>query len=363
MRRLPPGPTGAGPLRRVVGAALALGLCALAACGTAPDLPRSLREFLQGGPGPGTWEVQGLSTRRTTWIAPHPEQSGWLLRAQATREGEALRPCVLLRSAVAREFLEGPWDLFARNYVPAGPAEDAPTRRGDPARRLRWVPRAEAGETSRLVWFDPVDGRVLQIEDVAVQGQRVRGIYRVSEDMGGLNPARLHPGGSGGEDLCVQSEPEPVTIAGLLQRVPFALVAPTYLPPGYERIGARFEELARPGPRGAEPIRLASLLYSDGLGLISIGVAQRADMDALQERLSTSMEGEEPPGGCSTLPPEQTSLQAAEGRVLRRRVDVCRTVLRLDGLEGVSVTLLSRNELPGDEYVKVMESLARVATP
>ena len=49
--------------------------------------------------------------------------------------------------------------------------------------------------------------------------------------------------------------------------------------------------------------------------------------------------------------------------MIRRRTDACRTVLRLDGFEGVSITLLARNELPGDEYVKVMESLARVNTP
>ncbi len=341
-------------------------LCAclgLFGCGREPDLPGSLREFLQGGPGPGTWEVQGVSTRRTTWIAPHPEQSGWLLKAEAQGADGEVRPCVVLRSTVAREFLEGPWELFARNYVPQGPAEEATTRGGEPALRLKWVPRHPSGDTARWVWFHARDGRVVQLEDLAVQGQRVRGLYHVSDGLGGLDPDAVHPGGAGGQDLCVQSPPEVLTLSGLLARSPFAIVAPAYLPPGYERVAARLEELPRGEGRGGEPLRLASLLFSDGLGLISIGIAVRADMDALQERVGNAMTDDDVAGGCSTLPPEVGLVAVAEGRVLRRRTDLCRTVLRLDGLEGVSVTLLSRNELPGDEYVKVMESLARVTAP
>ena len=111
------------------------------------------------------------------------------------------------------------------------------------------------------------------------------------------------------------------------------------------------------------PLRLASLLYSDGLGLISVGIGTRSDMDALQQRLIAMGPGDGEPGGCSTLPPDQGYVEVEGQRVIRRRTDTCRTVLRLDGFEGVSVTLLARNELPGDEYVKVMESLARVNTP
>lgn len=369
-----PSPAGAPapdarPGRAVLGAAgalrgLLLVVLALAGgCGSERDLPRALREFLQGGPGPGTWEVQGLSTRTTTWIAPHPDDSGWMLKAVATPEGVPVRPCVALRSSVARQFLEGPWDLFARNYTPQGPAEASETRSGQPALRLRWVPRVPAGDTARHVWFDPDSGAVLQIEDVAVQAQRVRGIYRLSASTGGLDPSAVHPGGPGGEDLCVESEPESMTLSALRSRLPFALLVPAYLPPGYERIGARYEELPRGDSPAAPPIRLASLTYSDGLGLISLGIADRADMDALQERLAGAMSGEEASGGCSTPPPEAGAVAVRGGRVLRRRVDVCRTVLRLDGVEGVSVTLLSRNELPGDEYVKVMESLGRPEAP
>jgi len=334
----------------------------LAACGRDVDRASALRAFLIEGPGSGTWEVQGLSAKRTTWIAPHPEDGAWLLKAEATSGGDP-RPCVALRGTVAREFLEGPWELFARNYVLVGPEREEATRDGAAAVHLRWVPRVEARDTARHVWFDAETGEVLQIEDVAREGQRVRGIYRVSTSTGRLDAENMKPGGAGGQDICVQASIESIPMKVLLELAPFPLVAPRWLPAGYERIAARYEELDDVRGEGVEPVRLASLLYSDGLGLISIGIGMGSDMDALQEKLAAMGPGDGEPGGCPTLPPDAGPVAAGSERMLRRRSDRCRTVLRLDGLEGVSVTLLCRNELPGDDYVKVMESLARVTTP
>jgi hypothetical protein len=330
-------------------------------CGRAPDHAAMLRAFLIDGPGSGTWEVQGIAAKRTTWIAPHPADGAWLLKAEAKAGGDA-RPCVALRSTVAREFLEGPWDLFTRNYVLVGPAQEERTRDGTPALHLKWVPRVQARDTARHVWFDVESGEVLQIEDVAREGQVVRGIYRTSTSTGELDPKRVLPGGASGQDICMQAESESISMQALLAVVPFPLVAPAWVPAGYARIGARFEELP---VRGAdqEPVRLVSLLYSDGLGLISVGIALPPDMDALQARLAQMDPADPAEGGCATLPPEAGQIALARERVLRRRTDRCRTVLRLDDVDGVSVTLLSRNELPGDEYVKLMESLQRVTTP
>lgn len=353
--------------RRRLGAwlpgALLLGALVVApGCGRKSDHPSALKAFLVDGPGSGTWEVVGLAQRRTTWIAPHPEDGAWLLKREVRSDGRG-HPCVALRGTVAREFLEAPWELFARNYAPRGPAEEATLPGGARALHLTWVPRRATGDTARHVWFDLERGHVLQIEDVAHQGQRVRGIYRRSTDTGDLDPERLRPGRPGGEDICVQSAPESLSLEGLLQLAPFPLVAPAWLPPGYERIGARYEELGDVRGPGEEPVRLASLLYSDGLGLISIGVAVRSDMDALQQHLSRMRPGDVEPGGCAVLPPETGPVDLGGPQLLRRRTDLCRTVLRLDDVEGVSVTLLSRNELAGDEYVKVMESLKRVSAP
>jgi hypothetical protein len=353
--------------RRVVGLLLLLALAWAPGCGRGADHPAALKAFLVDGPGSGTWEVVGLAKRRTTWIAPHPDDGAWLLKREATRDG-AGRPCVALRGTVAREFLEAPWELFARNYVARGPARPETLPGGEAALHLTWVPRRAGGETARHVWFDAGTGAVLQIEDVAYQGQKVRGIYRRSTGTGELDPERLRPGRPGGEDICVQTEPESLSLEALLQLAPFPLVAPGWLPAGYERIAARFEELDDVRAPGEEPVRLATLLYSDGLGLISVAVAVRSDMDALHEHMArvrpdAAMPSDGEPGGCATLPPETGPVDLGSERLLRRRTDLCRTVLRLDGLEGVSVTLLSRNELAGDEYVKVMESLGRVTAP
>jgi hypothetical protein len=104
---------------------------------------------------------------------------------------------------------------------------------------------------------------------------------------------------------------------------------------------------------------MATLVYSDGLGSIVVTVAPAADMDAVEAMAARREEHRTGPEPCPTLP-ELTGDLREGGLLIRRRADLCRTVLRVDGLEGVSVAVVGRNEVPGDEYVRVVRGLARL---
>ena len=52
-----------------------------------------------------------------------------------------------------------------------------------------------------------------------------------------------------------------------------------------------------------------------------------------------------------------------QGAVIRMRTDICRTVVRRDDLDGVSVTIIGRNEIPNDEYLRMVATLEKVGSP
>jgi hypothetical protein len=108
-------------------------------------------------------------------------------------------------------------------------------------------------------------------------------------------------------------------------------------------------------------LHIAYMVYSDGLGALSIGIASPDDMDSLERAVATMRVSRETPGACPELP-EGSRTVATDGLVIRRRRDKCRTVLRVDDLQGVSAALLGRNEVPEDDYLRVVQSLT-VVTP
>ena len=67
---------------------------------------------------------------------------------------------------------------------------------------------------------------------------------------------------------------------------------------------------------------------------------------------STTADGE----GCPGLEQEPRKVRS-EGKLVRLRSDTCRTVMRRDDLGDVSVTVLGRNELSAEQYLRVIQSL------
>jgi hypothetical protein len=358
----------AGVLAIVVGALLALLVAFPRREGPVADPGGALRELLTRGPGPGSWRSESLGRSRHWWIEPHPEEPTCVLLASEGESGQG-RPRAFLRRRAAAYLIGGRSELFFRNYVLDASAEDEAGGEGPARLHVVWRPRArQDGQTARHVWLDARTGRVLRLEDRSYLDNPIRTIEWTSSDTGPLADVtagrvdtprcRLEKRGAG-------REPDPARVAA---EAPFPVLAPTWLPAGYELVDARFRTwtLAPPAPpEGTEgearrSVRIVNLVYSDGLGTLSLGIASPEDMDALERAAQTMRSEREAPGACPDLPEGSLPL-VSDGLVVRRRRDKCRTVLRVDDLQGVSTTLLGRNEVPEDEYVRVVQSLEVVA--
>jgi hypothetical protein len=224
--------------------------------------------------------------------------------------------------------------------------------------------------TGREVWFDKRSGDVLQIEDHARSGHPIRIVWRVSPDTGEWDPTTFDPDA---DPVC--AAPCPSCLGSAVEQLemvqadaPFPVLVPRLLPAGFELLQANYREVPVPIAESADrdevvPARVVSLLYSDGLALLSIAVAPPAEMDALEAlyaRMRASREARrEDSTACQTTPAgEFARLARSSGDVVRWRQDTCRTVARRDGVAGLSVTLLGRNELSGDEYLDILLSVA-----
>jgi hypothetical protein len=349
---------------------LAALLVALLVCfprteGPAFDANRALRDLMTEGPGAGAWRSTGLGEERSLWVQPHPEDPTCLLLASSGRGREGGKPRALPRRWAAAFLVGGRADLFFHNYVLDGPPAPDPGAAGGAQLHAVWRPVARrGGETARHVWLDARTGQVRRVEDRSWNDDAIRTLAWTGPESGPLAEV-LAPGGTA--PAC-RTDRRPRGAAPDLARVaaeaPFPLLAPTWLPRGYELLEARYR--VWPLPRGeTEPddeatprrqIRIAYLLYGDGLGSLSLGIALPQDMDALERAVETMRESRTSPDACPELP-EGSRPVAADGMVIRRRRDRCRTVLRVDDLHGVSAALLGRNEVPEDEYVRVVQSL------
>ena len=360
------------------------------------DVTAHLLRFLSEGPSEGLWEAERRSGRRRAYFAPMPGDPTRVLMAPAPR-GDAASfcetcrdPCSYTPAQVMRFFFEAPSSLFARNYVQEGGLEPGRLRTGEEALVARFVARrlARGGSEPMLagrdVWLDRETRQVLQIEDHTRSGHPIRIVWRVTADTGDWDPASFDPAT---DPTCGAPCPSCVSAAEQLEVVqadaPFAIVAPTALPAGFELIRARYHEV--PVPLGSSasdvesdddqvvvPARVASLLYSDGLALLSIAMAPPTEMDALEAlyaRMRAARDQDRPDVGstaCPTLPPAEMARvvsRSSSGDVVRWRQDVCRTVARRDGVSGLSVTLLGRNELSGDDYLDILMSVAPLDGP
>jgi hypothetical protein len=299
------------------------------------------------------WQVEDVMGRREVRLADAPGRPDCLLLGWRCEDGTCsvrLSP----RGGVVAGLAAGPADLFFANYRRDGPVR-VETRDGAVLLRTTWMPRAGfGGETARVAWVDRAEGRVVQWEDRARGDRSVRVVRRLSVDPGPLVAEEGHAA-----PPCEGGAPAAPDLRRLAGEIGFPLLEPRYLPPGFRLLEA-FPRHVR--TEGDEPrARVVWLRYGDGLAVIHIVVGPLAALDAFEAGLARFREriAAEQPDACPSLPAAQPDV-AEEGLVVRRRRDRCRTVLRVDGLEGVSATVMALNELPEDEYLAVIGSLERV---
>ncbi len=341
--------------------------------------PSKLYEFLERGPTLGLWETRRLHDLRRAYFAPLPSDDARVLMAPApTPAGmpqsycrTCRNPCSYTRKQVLPFFYEAPPALFRRNYR----LVEAPTRidlpEFGPAYVATWRPHVDHGLlTERQAWFDAATGDLIRIEDYSRDGQVLRTVRRERADTGKWKAGSFDPRK---DPVCMADDRDP-NMAGehfveMRRRAGFPLVRPAQLPPGFELIRAQLREVPVPRSEGdddpGEILRVATLTYSDGMALLSFGIAPPEVMDIL-ERLTASMEASvevpDDASGCPTLPLRPVILQEPTG-VIRMRTNRCRTVLRRDKVGGVSVTLLGRNELAFETYRELILGLELLPVP
>ncbi len=323
--------------------------------GTSADKwTRILGRFLDKGPEGGTWETKFLKCVYKTYVAPHPTDRQAYLLGRPQVDG-SVKTRAVSRWLVPRHFFRAPASLFFANYH----RSRAPiTEESTGTVRVHWRPRADVHgitETERVVWFSRDKHIVLRVEDRSRTGHMTRRVRRLDEGTGDW------PGSVDHATLRRVEAPPPdphadedQALATVVAKAPFPVYVPKSMPPGFVLVRSSYSII--PTPRDPEAkVQLVSQLYSDGVALISVGVAPRGDMDAI-EMMSAAMDDTTDPAACPGLPTNPRDIRE-DSAMISLRTDVCRTVLRRDDLTGVSVTLIGRNELPIEEYLGMMSTL------
>ncbi len=324
------------------------------------DVRERLHAFMEDGPGAGLWQYHTLDGTSEWMVADHALDATCLLVARVKEGGRPGQVRVWEKHRLARFFLPGSLELFFQNYRLL---ESTVIDEGAASLLFSvWLPRTDlGGDTGRTVWIDRDTGEVVRLEDRSYEGNCVRCLLRLSPDAPPLGMSALRAG-----DTCRRfpAEDGPPSAARLAGRVPFTLLEPTFLPDGFALIAANYRELQMDcrdrdgGDVLPRCVGLAYLQYSDGLVNIGIGIALPEDMDAFETWMA-QRPVEDDPDACPPMPEEARPL-TVDGELIRRRHDRCRTVLRLDGRGEVSILLLGRNEIPEDEYLHVIASMAPV---
>ena len=324
------------------------------------DVRERLHAFMEDGPGAGVWQLHTLDGTSEWMVADHPRDATCLLVSRVEEGGRPGKVRIWEKHRLARFFIPGSLDLFFRNYRLW---EQTVIEEGSESLlHAIWLPRADlGGDTGRTLWVDRGTGEVIRLEDRSYIGNCVRCLLRLSPGAPPLGIPVAEAGDSCRRFPAEEPAPSAERLAG---RVPFTVLEPTFLPEGFALIASNYRQLevdcvdadgVEAAPRC---VGLAYLQYSDGLVNIGIGIALPEDMDAFEAWMG-ARPVEDDPDACPPLPEEARPL-TADGELIRRRRDRCRTVLRLDGRAEVSVLLLGRNEIPEDEYLHVLTSVAPV---
>lgn len=320
----------------------------------------SLGHFLDVGPTDGTWTVENPN-RVVTWrFAPHPDETEAIVLAELGDHDVPQRIEVVHRSAIPRLFFEAPSWLFFANYAPEGAPVMAPLEGADNAVQIVWRPVHDGGGlTSRHAWFDRDSAELLRVEDRSRAGHVVRAVRRHPGATDVLDLPKADVPGCCGRPLVTHAADD---IRRALA-APFEVYEPAMLPPGYVRIRADYRASDLDEAETPVEVHRATLLYSDGLGLISLVIAPRPDLDAIVSHYGRMPSRDGDPNGCPGLPTAASEVRDTRS-VIRMRQDVCRTLLRRDDVaEDLGVMLLGRNELPLEAYVRAIGGLKRVTGP
>ena len=325
--------------------------------GTRIDV-RATERFLDQGPMRGLWRQESLHGAWDVIVVPHPDEAACVLAARLGEDGR-IAPCGLKplpRGRFARHFVPGPPDLFFRNYRRAEATQEIID--GRPVIRATWVPMHDpGGETARIFWVDPRREQVVRFEDRSIDDGLIRALYLRSPRVEELGVDLRGPARSDDEmRRCLglvkaDEERGAPDLAALAAQLPFPLLYPLRPPPGFQLRAARL--VGRPDDRAGP---LAVLDYRDGMALVRLLQGTREAIDLFEERERARDRRHREEGACPSLPDEATPITSGGLRILRRK-DRCRTVLRVDGIEGVSVTVIGCNELSQDAYLEVVESL------
>lgn len=318
------------------------------------------RRFMETGPTGGVWQQESLHGTWDLVVVPHPDRASCVLIGRWRRDPAA--SCGLWpapRQRFAGHVVPGPADLFFRNYRRQRVTEEVYDHR--PVIRATWVPKHDpGGETARIFWVDPRTAEVVRFEDRSLDDDLIRSLTlgsRRIEDLG-LDLDVPAPTDPRMRDCLgkVKADEErvPPDLTRLAEQVPFPLLHPLRVPPGFELRVARRLEHGESDTGG-----LAVLDYRDGMALIRILQGTREAIDAFEERERARDSRHHEEGTCPSLPEGPTPITTGGLRILRRK-DRCRTVLRVDDIEGVSVTVIGCNELSQDAYIEVIESLDAV---
>jgi hypothetical protein len=319
----------------------------------------ALRTALVQGPGQGSWRIRELWGERTRQIAPHPEDPERVLVARRFGDKCVVQPWS--RRIVSTFFSSGSPSLFLRNYAPVGEPTPDTLPDGTRTTRIQWRPlHGTDGDTSRWVWFEEGSLEVVRLEDRSWDGHLIHAAERTSraapdvESKDCTAPER----GSGPRG---PMGPPPGTLRPI-EEAPFPVPEFTYVPPGFERVASHYHEMPVLSRERGRKIRMASMTYSDGFAVLSVGVASREDTERMEQFFARMRDKRSDPEACPTLPERSAEWQEGDV-VVRRRADRCHTVVRRDDVGGMTVTVMGRNELAPDEYVRVIVGMEAPAAP
>ena len=320
---------------------------------------RALGDFLSRGPTGGSWAITTPHAEHCLAFAPHPKdpESTLVADIQKGEDGQAeiTQLVGVARGSVPLHFFKAPPWLFFLNYELRGEPEPDPVPGYPEAVRLTWGPKHdEATLTSRHVWVDAKRVQVVQVEDRSRTGHPIQTVTRRRALTVTISPSE--------DELATCCRPQPPKVTAddpeRARAAPFPVYEPVTLPEAFVRIRAdyRSDRLDPDDPLSGY-VRRATLLYSDGLALLSVMVGPRADLNAIQGHYAKMKPRDDDPNACPGLPASPKELRESKA-IVRMRADGCRTVLRRDDVEEeLSVMVMGRNELPTEAYLEAILDL------